>query len=323
MFAHEVLAGLDKYIKINRQRGDDARSRGLTRLISSIKESVHFYLGDLDDISYGVLDKRQRIGMEPKEFLPYMRPPYKQVFFMWTVNSPEGEKDDDASKRASLVLDISPSDKFRALSFQDFYLSSVSGSWEVLPFVMNLAIGYAWGDLYSELRLLSDDSFGRRFAGGNWFPMPSEHLLEKIGKEGSFTAETGAAWVETVFGSSIIQEQAGDWKTCIDAMIFLNCRNGGSIVIAPPARMNRSRKKHGKQPLLSYRVLTIKAQEKMHHGEPHAPGDHVRVHLQRGHYKHYTAAAPLMGQHVGLWWWQPHVRGRNREGIVLKDYAVG
>jgi len=49
---------------------------------------------------------------------------------------------------------------------------------------------------------------------------------------------------------------------------------------------------------------------------------HVRVHLCRGHFKQYTADHPLLGRHVGLYVWQPHVRGKNKDGVVMKDYNV-
>ncbi len=47
-----------------------------------------------------------------------------------------------------------------------------------------------------------------------------------------------------------------------------------------------------------------------------------RIHLCRGHFKRYTKDKPLFGKYVGLWWWQPSVRGRNKEGIIYKDYEL-
>jgi len=38
--------------------------------------------------------------------------------------------------------------------------------------------------------------------------------------------------------------------------------------------------------------------------------------------KEYTQEHPLFGKLTGLYWWQPHVRGQNKEGIVMKDYAI-
>jgi len=31
---------------------------------------------------------------------------------------------------------------------------------------------------------------------------------------------------------------------------------------------------------------------------------------------------PLLGKYVGLWWWQPCVRGRNKKGVIYKDYEL-
>jgi hypothetical protein len=49
---------------------------------------------------------------------------------------------------------------------------------------------------------------------------------------------------------------------------------------------------------------------------------HNRIHFQLGHFKTYTAEKPLFGHITGRFWWQPHVRGKNKDGIVMKDYVV-
>jgi hypothetical protein len=46
------------------------------------------------------------------------------------------------------------------------------------------------------------------------------------------------------------------------------------------------------------------------------------VHLCRGHFKTYTDDNPLFGKHVGKYYWQPSIRGKNKKGIVAKDYSL-
>ena len=46
------------------------------------------------------------------------------------------------------------------------------------------------------------------------------------------------------------------------------------------------------------------------------------LHLCRGHFKTFTADAPLLGRATGTYFWAPHIRGTQNEGVVIKDYRV-
>lgn len=104
------------------------------------------------------------------------------------------------------------------------------------------------------------------------------------------------------------------------SLILLNCKNIITERIDPAPALNKKRRKRRKQELYSYHILKIKPTGGSKKGESFPTGDHNRVHLCRGHFKLYTTAAPLFGRYTGLYWWQPHVRGQNKKGIVLKDY---
>jgi len=106
-------------------------------------------------------------------------------------------------------------------------------------------------------------------------------------------------------------------------IVLLNCKNIVTETILPPEALNKKRRRSGKQELLSYHVLNVTVPSSKHgyRGAAEQPS-HNRVHLCRGHFKEYTAAHPLMGRLVGRYWWQPHVRGQNRQGVVMKDYKV-
>ena len=47
------------------------------------------------------------------------------------------------------------------------------------------------------------------------------------------------------------------------------------------------------------------------------------LHRVRGHTKTFTADKPLMGKHVGTYWWGWQVRGSADNGIVVSDYEMG
>lgn len=47
-----------------------------------------------------------------------------------------------------------------------------------------------------------------------------------------------------------------------------------------------------------------------------------RQHLARGHFKTFTEDAPLLGKHVGTYWWGWQVRGQEGPGIIEKTYTL-
>lgn len=104
----------------------------------------------------------------------------------------------------------------------------------------------------------------------------------------------------------------------------LNCKNIQTEKIIAPKALNKKRQKSGKQELFDYHVLNVLIPaKKQEHKETMVPLSHNRVHLCRGHFKEYTAAHPLFGKLTGLYWWKPHARGQNNDGIITKEYKVG
>jgi hypothetical protein len=104
---------------------------------------------------------------------------------------------------------------------------------------------------------------------------------------------------------------------------LINCKNIRSEKIIASASLNKSRRKNGKQPLFNYHVLNLVVPAgRQQYEEKKMPLSHNRIHLCRGHFKEYTKEHPLFGKSTGLYWWQPHVRGKNKDGIVMKEYSV-
>ncbi len=48
----------------------------------------------------------------------------------------------------------------------------------------------------------------------------------------------------------------------------------------------------------------------------------VHAEIAEHHFKHYNAERPLMGKHVGTYWWGWQVRGEAEHGMVVADYEV-
>jgi hypothetical protein len=51
-------------------------------------------------------------------------------------------------------------------------------------------------------------------------------------------------------------------------------------------------------------------------------GRGVALHRVRGHFKTYTADAPLLGKYVGTYWWDWQVRGDPELGTHVTDYKI-
>lgn len=102
---------------------------------------------------------------------------------------------------------------------------------------------------------------------------------------------------------------------------LLSCKNIGTEIIPTPVKLNNKRKKNGKHPIFSYKTLIIKPTHQKEKSMPKHLWNN-RIHLSSGHFKTYTEETPLFGKITGRFWWQPRVRGKNRDGVVMKDYKT-
>jgi hypothetical protein len=105
---------------------------------------------------------------------------------------------------------------------------------------------------------------------------------------------------------------------------FMHCKNVHVRSVDPPDKLSRRHeRKHGR-PLVRYHVLDIEPMRRIldTEGEAQTKGLRHALHICRGHFKTYTEDAPLLGKHVGTYWWPAQVRGKATEGVIEKDYRV-
>ena len=104
---------------------------------------------------------------------------------------------------------------------------------------------------------------------------------------------------------------------------LLNCKNIQIERIKASKTLNKKRIRNNKLPIFDYHILNVVVpSNKKTIVNKSVSLNHNRVHLCRGHFKEYTAEHSLFGKLTGLYWWQPYVRGQNRDGIVMKDYKI-
>lgn len=114
--------------------------------------------------------------------------------------------------------------------------------------------------------------------------------------------------------------------TAFTALGLINCRNVDTQE-APRIRLRRNgtQKRRGQPaPTIRYNTIILPGGGSQWQGTK-GSGTHraTALHRVRGHFKTFTADRPLMGQHVGTYWWGWQVRGNADNGVVVSDYRLG
>lgn len=102
---------------------------------------------------------------------------------------------------------------------------------------------------------------------------------------------------------------------------LMNCKNVGLEKHSYRSRSS-SAKARKREPKLEYHTIVLpksKAQRGDSQGGEHST---PAIHKVRGHFKTYTAERPLLGKHVGTYWWPWQVRGDADKGAVISKYEV-
>lgn len=138
-----------------------------------------------------------------------------------------------------------------------------------------------------------------------------------IAGEMSIVAPEGPGAQDTM----IAAHQAAD--IALLALAFMNCKNVRTETTRTPPKLVKARQKRGRISL-EYGVIRLpKAPGAPARREGGSSGMGVALHLMRGHFKTYTRDAPLMGKHVGTYWWPARVRGNPERGARVRSYQVG
>jgi hypothetical protein len=109
------------------------------------------------------------------------------------------------------------------------------------------------------------------------------------------------------------------------ALSLMNCKNVtverlGSIKM----RRSGTEKRRGLKPYeVRYNTIVLPGGGSQKVGTGNRAHHRVTaLHRVRGHVKTFTAEAPLLGKHVGTYWWGWQVRGDSDKGIVDSDYVL-
>ena len=158
------------------------------------------------------------------------------------------------------------------------------------------------------------------------------------GREGYMLCIAASELLGSV-STTMIGADGSDWGAIIDDrdtgqmnlwcgiirrfLAFLACTNVRTLDGHPDAKLQKARKKRGKLPLVSYKVLQLRPAGGGTNDDPKHLWSN-RVHLCRGHMAEYgvNGKGLLFGKYSGSFWIPPHVKGDKKQGLVVKDYQL-
>lgn len=320
MFAHEVIESLqaqaNRFIRSNHNDFKLYR-RVLAGTIEKLKTSHKFHIGEMHEL-FELFQLEQRRDQDQYMFkgglAQSVRLPYRSCWFEFTDRNWNGEKakqQEPFATRGCLVEEITPSvmsvslligdsEKRWTLPYYHYFVSIDS------PLNQHLdACRAAWSEIDPSLESFEaiEDVWDEEDCNVKFIP-----LVPKSRREEDFEEECIADSLRALGALNL-------------TLMLLNTQNIGTERHSPPEKLNRARVRRNRQPKLTYYTLVLKRPTKQGEATDKGLWDN-RVHFCRGHFKYFTPEKPLFGHIVGRYWWQPQVRGRNKEGVVLKDYEV-
>jgi len=305
MIAHKIIENLDKKTKSPMRfygMYDEKYTQNSFISIGYLRKAVKFNLGDVEDLP----SKHALITLNDGEGYIYddyrnLHLPYQTCFLELMMHSKRALGSDgvlyDIPEKihpVGILIEEEEKDSLWVVAYQQLDQTS-QDDWMLLPAAIHFKIGEDWSVTGQKiiLNLLADAKTNR---------------AHKI--------IFNRAFVGTMFNLV--------FDYVVAFLRLMSCKNISTELIKAPEKLNKKRLRNGKLPIFDYYVLNIDPLSKSKHAyhNPSIPLSHNRVHLCRGHFKTYTKEHPLLGRGIGTYWWQPHARGQNKEGMIVKDYKI-
>lgn len=284
MFAYEVLSEMEKYVNLKKPLEDEHLRRLHLNLILALKDleqSQKFHMGEIGKLP--IPDAGTPMFME------YLRLPFVICWFDFTLKM-----------KKMGILANQMADKIILL--RHFGLDSKLGWW-LYPSASLISVGCLFKENQETSKVFKDLEISSRLAE---FAQERNYINLSLYRAGRTADE-------------IENDCLTDVTLLFVTLQLLDCKN---ITLQPkgPDRALRRRLRDNQAELFTYHTLILKPVGKRQESIPQHLWNN-RIHLCRGHFKTFTEEKPLFGKITGRFWWQPSVRGRNKKGVVMKDYA--
>ncbi|OZE92814.1 hypothetical protein CH299_28245 [Rhodococcus sp. 14-2686-1-2] len=110
-------------------------------------------------------------------------------------------------------------------------------------------------------------------------------------------------------------------RATMTAVGLMNCKNV-TVERQAPVGSRSSNKNVRKTAKLDFHTIHLPGSTSAGLSLGNSSYGPISQHRVRGHFKTFTAEAPLMGKHVGTYWWGWQIRGKAADGIVVGDYRL-
>ena len=125
--------------------------------------------------------------------------------------------------------------------------------------------------------------------------------------------------IERFGGQDSVEYFARFYLHVITRVVYMMTISGGEFYMCKPspkdATMNAKRIRKGKKPLLEFRMITIDGRKSELSSTPHGTHASPRLHWRRGHWRNTKTGKKT--------WIDPMLVGDEKNGKIIKDYAVG
>jgi len=335
MYAHEVINGLYKNLNPNTNLLFDRVINEIKfdRVINEIKIAQKFHFYNLSEL----LKSFER-SMSGKELfiddLSNCMFPYDLCWFDGVVGIVDNgvnellEKDfwnkknikfDRFTKQGYLIKRIKETKMFIIYMFTE----TINSNWLLSPFQHVISIGKTINEYgINNLENILKDSILKDSIIENVKNGVKGNVYSLCCAVNPQTFEPMTKYLSEGVKKVIANDNITDLQILNAMLLLLSCKNIATEDVLPPEKVNKKRRKNNKTELFTYKVLKIKTTNKNQTSQANNPLYHNRLHLCRGHFKQYFPTKPLFGKFCGLYWWEPHIRGKNRNGIVIKDYEI-
>lgn len=245
-----------------------------------------------DSIVVDLLEVKRLLEGKDYQITECLRPPFNPVFFEW--------RNIGKHRYGVLATTFEPRDTFYQMAL------SKTGKTPAILLSLDHFTEIEGGAMYLGSALYNlDEAY---YMSEQYTPVLS-HLFER--NAFNLTVSQVKTMLHTFGGIALY------------ALELMNCRNIIQVDHEPNPADSAMCKAHFGKPLSKYKTLAITSIGKHYdHDKPQQKFDVMPMHIRRGHFKRFTAEAPLFGKYVGTFWYAATVVGNEKNGVVDKGYKV-
>jgi len=337
MYAHEAIKSVEKFIP----SAAKIMKPALIKISDLIKNSQMFHFGEANSLDK-LFGPKTTYDSDP--FLDPLdrdlRLPYPICWFDYDTRILPGTEEEIkqamkmktkfdfniSSRKGFLIAEILPTELIACISFS---LSTSDIDWAFTPVVYYIVLGKELKGQMKVAHAICDDTIMP-----TWMQYYPSNTTDDNWLVKGFTGDkVKNIWPCPIMDPQLTAEAVPSYTVAADminlklielSLRLLNCKNIVSERIERIYKVKNGKKtkKIKSKRKYAYHILNVtKPSERKCSHNSTSNHTSVRVHLCRGHYRHYTDKG-LFGKYFGRFWIQDHVRGNKSKGLLTKDYNI-